>query len=71
MIDGQTLVNILIYLVVWGLVLYVLWWGIGKIGLPEPFSKIATVALVLLTVIVLLNLLFGFVGGPPLIKWRN
>lgn len=69
MISGETLMTILIYLVVWGLVLYVLWWGIGRIGLPEPFAKIATVALVLLTVIVLLNLLFGFIG-TPLIKLR-
>jgi hypothetical protein len=70
MINGQELVSILIYLVVWGLVLYVLWWGIGKVGLPEPFGKIATVVLVLLTVVVLLNLLFGFTG-TPLISWRR
>jgi uncharacterized membrane protein YhdT len=69
MIDGNMLVSVLVYLIVWGLVLYVLWWGIGKIGLPEPFGKIATVALVLLTVVVLLNLLFGFVG-QPLVRWR-
>jgi hypothetical protein len=57
-------VSILIYLVIWGLVLYVLWWGIGRIGLPEPFGKIATVVLVLLTVLVLLNILFSLGGRP-------
>jgi uncharacterized membrane protein YhdT len=70
MISGETLIAVIIYLVVWGLVLYVLWWGIGRIGLPEPFGKIATVVLVLLTVVVLLNLLFGFVG-QPLIQWKR
>lgn len=70
MINGQELVSILIYLVVWGCVLYVLWWGLGKIGPPEPFMKIGTVVLVVLTVIVLLNLLFGF-AGTPLISWRR
>lgn len=70
MISGETLISVLIYLVIWGLVLYVLWWGLGKLGLPEPFGKIATVVLVLLTVVVLLNLLFGF-AGPPLISWRR
>jgi hypothetical protein len=50
---------------VWGCVLYVLWWGLGKIGLPEPFGKIATVVLVVVTVIVLLNILF-VLGGRPL-----
>ncbi len=66
----DSLISIIIYLVVWGLVLYVLWWGLGKIGLPEPFAKIATVLLVVLTVVILLNLLFGF-AGPPLIHWRR
>ena len=58
------MIELLIYLVVWGLVLYVLWWAIGALALPEPFSKIATVLLVILTVAVLLNLLFGFVETP-------
>jgi hypothetical protein len=70
MISGQELVSVLIYLVIWGLILYVLWWGIGKIGLPEPFGKIAIVVLVVLTVLVLLNLLLGF-AGTPLITWRR
>jgi uncharacterized membrane protein YhdT len=69
MISGQELLSVLLYLVVWGLVLYVLWWGIGRLGLPEPFSKVATVVLVVLTVVVLLNLLFGFVG-TPLVRMR-
>ena len=70
MVDGQTLISILIYVVVWGLVLYVLWWGVGRIGLPEPFNKIATVVLVLLAVVVMLNLLFGFMG-TPIFRWRH
>lgn len=60
------LIHLLIMLVVWGIVAYVLWWGVGKIGLPEPFGKIATVLLVVATVIVLLYLLMGFVGAPAL-----
>ena len=66
----NAVLSILIYLIVWGLILYVCWWAIGKIGLPEPFGKIATVVLVLLTVLVLLNLLTGFAGGPVL-QWRH
>jgi hypothetical protein len=70
MISGEQLVSVLLYLVIWGLILYVLWWGIGKIGLPEPFGKIAIVVLVILTVLVLLNLLLGF-AGTPLVTWRR
>ncbi len=68
------IVSILIYLVVWGLIIYVLFWAIGRIGLPEPFGKIATVILVLLTVIILLDLLLGFTGGglgAPRISFRR
>ena len=61
--DIGNLVLILIWLVVLGVIFYVAWWGLGKIGLPEPFNKIATVVLVLLTVLVLIWL---FVGALPL-----
>lgn len=70
MISGQEVLNVLFYLAIWGLILYVLWWGLGKLALPEPFGKIGTVVLVFLTVVVLLNLLFGFVGAP-LVTWRR
>ncbi len=69
MIAGSALLSILVQLVIGGLILYVLWWAIGKIGLPEPFGKIATVVLVLITVIFLIDLLMG-VGGHPLFTWR-
>jgi hypothetical protein len=62
----MSLIDLLIYLVLWGLVLYVLWWAIGKIGLPEPFGKIATVILVVITVLVLLGPLLGYVEVPRL-----
>ena len=68
------IIGILIYLVVWGLILYVLWWGVGAIGLPAPFAKVAQVVLVLLTVIILLNLLFGLGGGTtylPMPRFRS
>lgn len=64
------MLSLLIYLVIWGLILYVLWWGLGKVALPEPFNKIAMVVLVLITIIVLLNILFGFAGGVPQVNWK-
>ncbi len=68
MISGAALLSALVYLVICGLILYVLWWALGKIGLPEPFNKIATVLLVLVTVVILINFLLGL-GGTPLIRW--
>lgn len=60
------IITLLVNLVVWGIVLYVLWWAIGKIGLPEPFNKVAVVVLVLLSVVILLGLLFGGTSVPRL-----
>jgi len=70
MIDAQALVTILVQLIIWGLIIYVLFWAIGKVGLPEPFQKISMVVLVILTVIILLNILSGFLG-TPLFRWSH
>ncbi len=59
------LIGVLIYLVIFGLIVYVLWWGLEKIGLPEPFNKIATVILVLVIVVLLVELLLSLTGGGP------
>ncbi len=69
MIEGSMLFSLLIQIIIAGLILYVCWWGLGKISLPEPFNKIAVVVLVVITVIFLINLLMGL-GGHPLIAWR-
>jgi hypothetical protein len=63
-------IPLLVYLVVLGLIFYVLFWGLSKIGLPEPFGKIILVVLVLVVVIVLLNLLFGFLPGGHILRLR-
>lgn len=67
MIATGTLVTLLVQLVVAGLICYLLFWAIGKIGLPEPFAKIATAVIVLVVVVFLLDILLGL-GGHPLFK---
>ncbi len=58
-----TILALLLSLVIWGLVFWVLWWGLSKIALPEPFAKVATVVLVIAAVVVVFGLLFGSI--PP------
>lgn len=67
-VSGETLINALVVLVVWGVILFILWWGLTKINPPEPWMKVGTVILVLITVVVLINILLGLIG-KPLIKW--
>ena len=62
--DINTLINAIIWLAVVGLIFYVLWWALGKIGLPEPFNKVAKVILAVVAVLLLVNFLLGLTGYP-------
>lgn len=64
------LFGLLIYVIVLGLIAYVCWWFLGKLALPEPFSKIAVAILALIVLVLLLNVLFGFAPGP-VVSWHR
>jgi hypothetical protein len=49
--------------VIWGLIFYIIYWGLGQIALPEPFNKVITVIIVLAVIIVIIGLLMGSI--PP------
>ena len=68
LISGEALLNALLYLVIWGVIMFVCWWGLGKINPGEPWMKVGTVILVLITCVVLINILLGL-AGHPLIKF--
>ena len=53
----EALIPILIKLVVAALIAYVAFWGLGKIGLPEPFNKIILVIIVVVIVVYCISLL--------------
>lgn len=63
-ISGDTLIQTLIWLVVAGIIIWLLWWALGVINPPEPFKKVGTVIIVLITVIVLISILLSLVGRP-------
>lgn len=68
LISGEQLLHTLFVLLIWGVILFVLWWGLQKIALPEPWLKVGTVILVIITVLVLVNILLGLIGHP-IVKW--
>ena len=68
-VSVDSLVSFLIWVVVIGLIFWLLWWLIAYVGLPEPFSKIAKVVLAVVAVIICINLLLGL-AGHPLIAFR-
>ena len=63
-LSGGGLLNAVIWLVCAALVYFIVDWGLGQIGLPEPFAKIARVLLVVLVVLVCLNAILMLAGAP-------
>jgi uncharacterized membrane protein len=70
MIDLSVLVHLLVWIIIVGCIFGLLWWLIGYVGLPEPFNKIARIAVAVIAVLVLINVLLGFVGATPLVHLR-
>jgi len=67
---AENLLYLLVAVAVWGIVLYVLWWGLRKLALGEPWDKIGIAILVIITILVVLDLAFGVLGmhGKPLLR---
>jgi hypothetical protein len=68
--DMSSLVSILVALIIAGGIVWLLWWLIGYIGLPEPFNKIARVIIAVVAVVFCINLLLSLGGGQPFIRWK-
>lgn len=64
----MSLINLLIWLIILGLVFYVIYWAVNQIPLPAPFNVVVRVVLALIVVIVLLSALFGGFNVPHLIR---
>jgi hypothetical protein len=63
------LVNFLLYLIVAGLIFWLLSWLIDYVGVPDPFQKVARVVLAVAAVFVVIYALLSLVGGaPPLFR---
>lgn len=63
-ISGDNVVKSLIWVVVGGIIFWLLWWLINYIKLPEPFMKVAQVILALSGVLFLINIILNLVGHP-------
>ncbi len=58
------LVELVIYLIIVGGIVWLLLFLVGYLGLPAPFDKVARVIIMVVAVLILINVLLGFVGNP-------
>jgi heme A synthase len=68
MLSLTGMVTIVVYLIVAGLVFWLLWWLINYIAPPEPFRKVANVVLAIMAVLVVIGILLSLVGGTPIFR---
>lgn len=64
MISMTALINVVLWLIVAGVVYWLVTWAIGQIGVPEPFNKVIRVILVIIVFLICLNALFMLFGRP-------
>jgi hypothetical protein len=58
----SALINLLIWIVILGLLLWVFLYALENIPLPEPFGRVARVIVVVVFVLILILLLLQLVG---------
>ncbi len=63
-VSGEGVIQSLMFLIVIGVIFWLLWWLISYVALPEPFAKVARIIMAVAAVIVLINILLGLVGHP-------
>ncbi len=68
MIPIEGLIHAIVYLIVAGLIFFLLNWLIDYVGVPEPFHKVAKVVLAVFAVILVIGALLSIIG-MPLVRW--
>jgi hypothetical protein len=65
----SSLIYLVVYIIVVGLIMWLLNYLIDAVPLPEPFHRVAKVALLVIGVLIIILLLLNFIGvldgAPP------
>jgi len=67
-ISANSLVEVVIWIIVAGLIFWLLSWLIDYVGIPEPFRKVAKVVVAVVAVLMLINAILTL-AGRPFVTW--
>lgn len=67
-VSGDNLINSIIWLVISGLIIGLLFWFVDYVKLVEPFNKVCKVLLALVAILILINFLLGLAGHPIFVR---
>lgn len=67
MITLSSLVSCILFIIIAGLIWWLLLWLVQYVGLPEPFAKVAKIVLAIAAVFVLIAVLMSLAGHPLIV----
>lgn len=68
MISLSALLTTVLYLIIAGLICWLIWWLIGYCNVPEPFNKVARVLVAVVAVLICIAVLLSLATGQPVFK---
>jgi len=63
-ISGNQLLHAVVWVIIAGVIFWLVNWLITYVGIPEPFNKVAKVIVAIVAVVFLVNALLTIVGKP-------
>jgi len=63
-ISGDQLLHAVVWVIIAGVIFWLVNWLITYVGIPEPFNKVAKVIVAIVAVVFLVNALLTIVGKP-------
>ena len=63
-ISGNQLLHAVVWVIIAGVIFWLVNWLITYVGVPEPFNKVAKVIVAIVAVVFLVNALLTIVGKP-------
>lgn len=64
-LTGNQWIDAFIWILLIGLVFYLLYWLLGKAGLPEPWNKVGLFILAVAAIVILIRIILRVAGNPP------
>lgn len=64
MFSFSAFIRAIFFLIIAGLIFYVLYWLLGALALPAPFGRVAEIILYLAAAATVIGVLMGLIGFP-------
>jgi hypothetical protein len=60
----SNITNAIVWICCVALIIWLCYWLVGKLAIPEPFNKVAYAVIAIVSVVLCIRILFRFAGNP-------